>query len=100
MSANSNRQSFAACANLAAIFCASVSFLAMAVSLGQIFTGHHPRISAFAVMVSTLPVTIICTIISLALVGVRQSKLALAAIGVFMLQFGLGYIAQIVLTHP
>ena len=99
MPTNSKSQSFAAGANLVAIVCASVSFLTLAIALSQIFTGHDPSISAFAVMVCTLPVTIVCTIIALIPVGVRQSKLALAGIGIFALQFILGYTAQVILMH-
>lgn len=99
MTTNSKSQSFAAGANLIAIICSGISFLTLAIALCQIFTGHHPSISAFAVMVCTLPVTIICTIIALILVGVRQSKLALAGVGIFALQFILGYAAEMILMH-
>lgn len=99
MTTSSKSQSFAAGANLVAIVCASVSFLTMAIALCQIFTHHHPSISAYAVMVCTLPVTIVCTIIALMLVGFRRSKLALVAIGIFALQFILGYISEIILMH-
>jgi hypothetical protein len=99
MTTNSKSQSFAAGANLVAIVCASVSFLTMAIALFQIFTGHNASISAYAVMICTLPVTIICTVIALMLVGVRLSKLALIAIGIFALQFIMGYIAKMILMH-
>ena len=99
MTTNSKSRSFATDANLVAIVCASVSVLTMAIALCQIFTGHHPSISAFALMVCTLPVTVICTVISLVLSGARQSKLALIAIGMFALQFILGYISEMILMH-
>jgi len=99
MTSSSKSQSFAATANWVAFVCASISFVTMAIALCQIFTGHHPSISAFPVMVCTLPVTIICTVISLILFGVRQSKLALIAIAIFALQFLLGYIAMTILMH-
>ena len=99
MTTSSKSEPFAAGANLVAIVCASVSFLTMAIALCQIFTGHHPSISAYGVMVCTLPVTVVCAVISFVLFGIRRSKPALIAIGIFALQFLSGYIAETILMH-
>jgi ABC-type bacteriocin/lantibiotic exporter with double-glycine peptidase domain len=51
------------------------------------------------VAVFTLPVAIVCTIIALVLVGARQSKLAWISLGIFLLQFILGFAVMEYLTH-
>jgi hypothetical protein len=99
MTTNPKSQSFAAGVNIVAIVCAGISFLTFTIALSQTFTGHIPSVSAFAVMVCTLPVTILCTIIGLILVGPRGSKLALIGIGLFALQFILGFTAEAILMH-
>ncbi len=99
MKTSPKSQSLAVTANLIALVCSSVSFLALTIALYQIFTGHHPNISAFAVMFCTLPVTIFCTIVALILVGFRESKFALIAIGIYALQFILGYISEMILQY-
>ena len=99
MTTNPKRQSFAAAANIIAVLCAGISLVTLTIAYSQIFNRHLPSINAFAVMVCTLPVTIVCTIIALVLVGPRRSKLALIGIGIFALQFILAYTADMILMH-
>jgi hypothetical protein len=99
MTPNSSRESFAAGANITAIICAALSFLTFAVAIAQIFGHRTPSVSSFMVAVFTLPVAIVCTIIALVLVGARQSKLAWISLGIFLLQFILGFAVMEYLTH-
>ena len=99
MTTAAKSQSFATGASIVAIICASVSVLTFTIAVSQIFMGHTPSVSAYAVMVCTLPVTIVCTIIACVLVGPRQCKLAWIAIGLFALQFISGYTIQYILMH-
>lgn len=97
--ASSKKQSFAAGARMTAIVCAALSFLSFTLSVGQIFFGRTPSISAFAIMLCMLPVAIVCTIIALILVGPRQRKLAWISLGVFLLQFIIGFAVQTILMR-
>jgi len=82
-----------------AIICASVSFLVFAVDMCEIFLRRMPSINSFAVLIWTLPVTIVCTVIALILVGPRRCKLAWFAVGLFAFEFILGYVFELILTH-
>ena len=100
MTPNSNRESFAAGANITAIICAALSFLTFAIAIGQIFLRKGPpSVSSFMVTAFTLPVAIVCTIIALFLVGARRSKLAWISLGIFALQYILGFAVMEYLTH-
>lgn len=94
ISASPKRQSVATGACITALGCAALSFACFALAVGQILSGRQPSISAFAVMVCTLPLTIICTIVAVTLVGPRRCRLAWIALGIFALQFITGFAVQ------
>jgi hypothetical protein len=100
MITNLKSQPLAVKANILALICAGVSFLTFAIALCQTIAGHRPSIPPFDVMVCALPVTIVCSTIALLYLGFRHSKLALIGIGIFALQFFLGFIADMmILMH-
>ena len=88
------RQSLAARACITALGCAILSFASFGLAVGQILSGRQPGIPSFAVMVCTLPITVICTIVAAILVGPRCCKLAWIALGIFALQFIIGFAVQ------
>jgi hypothetical protein len=74
---------------IATLLCATLYFLSFVLGMWQAVAGVYdgPPIVFWVVLFFTLPTAIICTVISLVLVGPRRGRLAWVSLCVFALPF-------------